>query len=47
VLVTDCISPVTGFDDQYQGFLQAMAARGVRLMQSGDVLAELQANAAR
>jgi nicotinamidase-related amidase len=47
VLVTDCISPVTGFDDQYQRFLQAMAARGVRLLSSGDVLSELQANAAR
>ena len=45
VLVTDCISPVAGFDAQYQGFLQAMAARGVRLMQSGDVLPELLANA--
>ena len=45
VLVTDCISPVYGFDAQYQAFLQAMAARGVRLMQSGDVLPELLANA--
>ncbi len=45
VLVTDCISPVAGFDAQYQAFLQAMAARGVRLMQSGDVLPELLANA--
>ena len=45
VLVTDCISPVYGFDAQYQAFLQAMAARGVRLMESGDVLPELLANA--
>ncbi|MET0320454.1 MAG: cysteine hydrolase [Duganella sp.] len=45
VLITDCISPVTGFDAQYQQFLQAMQARGVRLMQSGDVLPTLRANA--
>jgi nicotinamidase-related amidase len=45
VLITDCISPVTGFDPQYQSFLQAMQARGVQLMQSADVLPELLANA--
>lgn len=45
VLITDCISPVAGFDAQYQGFLHAMQARGVQLMQSGDVLPELLANA--
>jgi nicotinamidase/pyrazinamidase len=44
VLLTDCISPVTGFDAHYQQFLQAMQARGVRLMQSGDVLPALLAN---
>lgn len=43
-LVTDCISPVTGFDAQYQGFLQAMAARGVRLLPAAAVLDELLAN---
>jgi nicotinamidase/pyrazinamidase len=47
VLITDCISPVTGFEAQYQGFLKAMQARGVQLMQAGDVLPELLANAAR
>jgi nicotinamidase-related amidase len=45
VLVTDCISPVTGFDAQYQAFLQAMAARGVQRMQAADVLPELLENA--
>ncbi|KQQ45354.1 cysteine hydrolase [Duganella sp. Leaf126] len=45
VLVVDCISPVYGFDAPYQDFLHAMAARGVRLMSSGDVLPELLANA--
>ena len=46
VLVTDCISPVDGFDEQYQAFLQAMRMRGVGAMQSGDVLQALLANAA-
>ena len=44
-LIVDCISPVAGFEPQYQAFLQAMGARGVRLMQAGDVLPELLANA--
>lgn len=44
-LITDCISPVTGFAAQYQAFLQAMAARGVRLLQAADAQAELLANA--
>ncbi|NYE62314.1 nicotinamidase-related amidase [Duganella sp. 1224] len=45
VLLTDCISPVTGFAPQYQAFLQAMAARGVQLATAADVLPELLANA--
>ncbi|NGZ87739.1 cysteine hydrolase [Duganella aceris] len=44
-LITDCISPVTGFEPQYHAFLQAMRARGVRLLQAADVLPELMANA--
>jgi len=44
-LITDCISPVSGFERQYHDFLQAMQARGVRLMQAGEVLPELLANA--
>ncbi|WP_332854759.1 cysteine hydrolase [Duganella sp. S19_KUP01_CR8] len=47
VLLTDCISPVTGFEPQYQAFLQAMQARGVQLRQAADVLPELLANASR
>lgn len=47
VLLTDCISPVTGFEPQYQAFLLAMQARGVQLMQTADVLPELLANASR
>ncbi|MYN43282.1 cysteine hydrolase [Duganella sp. FT109W] len=46
VLITDCISPVTGFEAQYQAFLQAMQARGVQLQTSETVLAALLENAA-
>lgn len=45
VLVTDCMSPVTGFEQQYRDFLGAMQQRGVRLAQAGEVVAELVANA--
>ncbi|MYM85207.1 cysteine hydrolase [Duganella sp. FT50W] len=44
-LLTDCISPVTGFDAQYQHFLRTMAARGVHLLPAADALAELIVNA--
>ena len=47
VLVTDCMSPVSGFEPQYRAFLDQMRARGVQLMQSPEVLAELLANASR
>ena len=45
VLVTDCMSPVTGFEEQYRDFTAAMRARGVRIAQASDVIAELNANA--
>ncbi|BEV17925.1 cysteine hydrolase [Herbaspirillum sp. DW155] len=45
VLVTDCMSPVAGFETQYQDFLAAMSKAGVRLATSAEVLQELQANA--
>lgn len=45
VLVTDCMSPVTGFEGQYEEFVRSMRERGVRVMQSADVAAELAANA--
>src|SRR5450830_1929404 len=45
VLLTDCISPVTNFDAQYQAFLQSMQARGVQLKTAADVLPELLDNA--
>jgi nicotinamidase/pyrazinamidase len=41
VLLTDCMSPVTGFQAQHDTFLQGMAARGARLATSTDVLATL------
>ena len=47
VLVTDCMSPVTGFDAQYRDFLENMRARGVQIATSADVLPELIANAQR
>ncbi len=37
VLVTDCISPVTGFEAQQAAFLTDMQARGLRLMLSTEV----------
>ena len=46
-LLTDCISPVAGFEPQYHDFLAAMQARGVQLVQSGEVLQELLRNAGR
>jgi hypothetical protein len=47
VLLTDCMSPVTGFEPQYFGFAQEMQRRGARLATSGDVLPEWLANAGR
>jgi nicotinamidase/pyrazinamidase len=47
VLITDCMSAVTGFDDQYKDFIQRIQQRGARVAQSGDVLQELLVNAGR
>lgn len=47
VLVTDCMSAVTGFDAQYKGFVKDMAARGLQIAKAADVLPELLANAGR
>jgi nicotinamidase-related amidase len=44
VLLTDCMSPVTGFAAQQRDFLAAMHERGARLATSADVLPELLAN---
>ena len=45
VLLTDCMSPVGGFEAQHQAFLDDMAGRGVRLSTSAEMLGTLQANA--
>ena len=45
VLVTDCMSPVAGFDAQYRDFVNAMRAQGLGIAQAGDVAAELIDNA--
>lgn len=47
VLLTDCMSPVAGFDAQYQDFVKDMAACGVQIAKSADVLPELLANGRR
>ncbi|HEX7637197.1 MAG TPA: cysteine hydrolase, partial [Burkholderiaceae bacterium] len=41
VLLTDCMSPVAGFEAQQAGFLALMAERGVRAMRSDEALALL------
>ena len=47
VLVTDCMSPVAGFEPQYDAFVRDMLARGVQTATAADVLPALRANAAR
>lgn len=44
VLLTDCMSPVAGFEAQYQGFVEDMRNRGVRIAQSTELLPLLQGN---
>lgn len=44
VLLEDCISPVGGFEPQYQEFLSDMRARGVQVSTSSAVLGELLVN---
>ncbi|ADX44873.1 hypothetical protein Acav_0950 [Paracidovorax avenae ATCC 19860] len=39
VLLTDCMSPVRGFESQHGAFLEAMRAQGVRLAASDDFAA--------
>lgn len=45
VLVTDCMSPVAGFESQYEDFIRSMQQRGVQVMQAGDVVVDLLENA--
>lgn len=44
VLLTDCMSPVRGFEARQEQFLRRMAAQGARLATCADVLPELTAN---
>lgn len=44
VLLTDCMSPVGGFEAQHQAFLDDMAGRGVALSTSTAMLSTLQGN---
>lgn len=46
-LLTDCMSPVSGFEAQHREFIAAMAARGVQVATAADVLPELLANSRR
>jgi len=46
-LLTDAMSPVTGFETPYRDFLQRMAGRGMQLATTADVLPELIANGRR
>ncbi len=41
VLLSDCMSPVGGFEDQARAFLADMQSLGVKLASSADVLAQL------
>ena len=45
VLLTDCMSPVGGFEAQHREFLADMARRGLRLATSAEMLPALLANA--
>jgi nicotinamidase-related amidase len=44
VLLTDCMSPVAGFEPQQRAFLATMQAQGVRLASSSQALGLLQAS---
>ena len=46
VLVTDCMSPVTGFEAASAQFVEDMQTRGLRLLTAEQVAAELRQNAA-
>jgi nicotinamidase/pyrazinamidase len=45
MLLTDCMSPVAGFEAQHGAFLASMQARGVQLGTSESILPQLLANA--
>jgi nicotinamidase-related amidase len=45
VLLSDCMSPVSGFEAQYREFLRNMTDTGVQIATAAEVLQELLANA--
>ena len=47
VLLTDCMSPVAGFEAQQESFLNAMRAAGARTLTAAQALQELAASRAR
>lgn len=47
VLLTDCTSPVSGFEKEYEDFLKRMSAAGLQLATSDEVLPELLQNGRR
>jgi nicotinamidase/pyrazinamidase len=46
VLVTDCMSPVAGFEAAHDAFIAAMQAHGVRVATAAEVTEELRHNTA-
>lgn len=44
VLLTDCMSPVAGFEAQYAAFVEDMRQRGVHIATAAEILPELLAN---
>jgi nicotinamidase/pyrazinamidase len=47
VLLTDCISPVSGFENAHQTFIASSREAGVQIASSGDILPELLANSSQ
>lgn len=45
VLLTDCMSPVTGFETEHASFMTEMRGRGVQLAAASEVLPQLRDNA--
>jgi nicotinamidase-related amidase len=40
-LLTDCMSPVTGFEAQQQSFIETLRSQGARIATSAEILPEL------
>ncbi|MQR00866.1 cysteine hydrolase family protein [Glaciimonas soli] len=44
ILITDCMSPVAGFEQQYHDFMRQIVAQGARTLSAAQALQELHAN---